>query len=153
MNRRAALRWLLAAIAVAATAVAATRPWYQHVSEVATPPGYPGGGGYRVIFGVDEPGMTTHEWTQLILKVLLTLAVAVVIATRSARRGHRRAIAGATAAIAIAGGTSIYVLFADTALWHGGLTWAWGSATALGLLAALTIGSSTLGGAAEVSAR
>lgn len=139
MNRRAALRWLVATIAVATTVVAATRPWYQHVSEVATPPGYPGGGGYRVLFGVDEPGMTTHEWTQLILKVLLTLAMAVVIAICSARWGHRLAIAGATAAIAIAGGTSIYVLVVDAALWHDGLTWAWGSATALGLLAALTI--------------
>ena len=132
---RAGVRWLIAATAVVAVTLSVAQPWYGYVSAAGD---YNGLGqtadGFRIVFETGQPASPARTRTAVILQILLVFAaVAILVASRkSSRRGLL--FAGAGTALAVAGGMSIYVLAATTAIWQPGLTWVWVAVGALGLL-------------------
>jgi hypothetical protein len=133
------LRWLIVAVAVAAAVVTVTQPLYVHV----TPTDLNGlgfGDGAPVLwdyFVTENPAPAAHRLTSALLKIGLLLSVAAVLADVLFRRRRTGlTIAGVVVALTIVIGLSLYVLVTSDALWWDGLTWLWGAALALLLVAA-----------------
>jgi hypothetical protein len=131
------VRWLAAATAVVAVLLAFGQPWYAHVSASGD---YNGLGqtsdGFRIVFETGKPASPARTRTVVILHILLVIAGLAVLVGYRARTRPLVAGAGACTALAIAIGTSMYVLGVQTAIWRPGLTWVWVAAGALGLLVA-----------------
>jgi hypothetical protein len=148
------LRWVLGAIALTAVAIAATRPWYQPVYALSAPA--PAGRGilaYLNLYALPEPPpQPAAIWVLKILAALATLA-AVAVALRRPERGSI-SHAGTITVAFIAGAVSIYVGASADRAWASGLSWLWGAATALELLAVASLASPRLSsGRAPASAR
>lgn len=136
VSTRSLARWLITATVVIAVILAVAQPWYAHLSSSAD---YKGLGkasdGFRLEFETGEPASPARVRAMVTLQILLVIGALVILV--GSRRSSRRSwqFAGASAALAIAIGMSIYVLASETALWRAGLTWACVAAGALVLLA------------------
>lgn len=124
-------QWLtraLAAVAIAASIVTVTQPFYAQVAPFDLKSVGLDDSTYviRDYFVAPKVGTSTADWVSGVLKLVLVLATAAVVAgSLLTRRQRRLVVPGVITAFGTAFGLSLYVLVANDALWWDGLTWLW----------------------------
>lgn len=143
MTARAAVSWLLAAIALTATAVAATKPWYQTVHAIPAPvPTSISGAGLDYLTGYGFPDPSAQSALIWVLRAVAALATLAAVLVALGGLPSRALTHAATLTVAlIAAGTSIYVGATADKAWASGLSWLWGAAIALELLGVVRVSS------------
>jgi hypothetical protein len=120
-------------------AIAATRPWYQPVYALPAP--VPASGAFLNLYALPEP-QPAAIWVLKALAALATLAAVLVALGRHATASISHA--GTITVAFIAGAVSIYVGAGADRAWASGLSWLWGAAIAVELLAVVSLASPEL---------